>query len=230
MKEGARSRIGRLATESVVIFASVVLALLADDWRENRNERAEEVRALESIARDLEGEARGLLVYREQLAEEEAAAARFIELASSGGPVDSLVAWAPRALLPFQYTAAHPTYEGLLRGGDLGLIRDAELRDRIVAFHSGRLAYFSDLQAEVEASTRRAVDQLTGYIARTRTDEGDWRFVLVGDPASLGADTRALSALGHAGAARMWLGRRIDGMFHPESEELRRAIEAHLEG
>ena len=43
----------KLAAEFVVIFVSVILALLADDWRANRLLIAEERNALEAMMRDL---------------------------------------------------------------------------------------------------------------------------------------------------------------------------------
>ena len=39
----------RLAGEAAVIFVSVVLALVADDWRENRNDRREEAHGAPSL-------------------------------------------------------------------------------------------------------------------------------------------------------------------------------------
>ncbi|MEO1575775.1 MAG: hypothetical protein AAFU65_12555 [Pseudomonadota bacterium] len=49
-----RSRIGTLLIESVAIFLSVLLAFVVEQWREERNERAQAARALSLVRVELE--------------------------------------------------------------------------------------------------------------------------------------------------------------------------------
>lgn len=224
------SWIARLATEAVVIFASIVLALVADDWREGRAERAEETRALALIVRDLEDDARGLRTYRDRLADEEEAAARFLTLVGAGAEPDSLTRTIQGALLTYTHRPTYPSYQGLTQSGRLGLIRDSGLRDHIIGYHDARLGYLEDLQRNVETLSDRSVERLQRHLARVPAGGGTWAFRLTSDPQVLAADPEAMSALGYSAAARRWLRLRIDEVFLPENEALREAVEAYLEG
>lgn len=231
MRRDALTSIGHLATESLVIFLSIVLALLADDWRESRDLRARERVALELIAHDLEAEARELATYRDRLAREEEAAARFITFAAAGAaPVDSLVSAVQGALITYNYRPSHPSYRGVAQSGQLALIRDPGLRDAIVAYHDDRVAYLEDLQRNVTTLSDRSTALLQRHVTRRRGEDGGWFFGLVGSPVAVGGDVEALSALGHAAAARRWLRLRIDEVFVPENEALRAAVAAYLAG
>lgn len=53
MTREARSRLRRLLGEALAIFAGVLLALVADDWRETRSEREEARESLRVILSDL---------------------------------------------------------------------------------------------------------------------------------------------------------------------------------
>jgi hypothetical protein len=223
-----RNEFGHFATEFLVIFASIVLALLADDWREARNERNAEQRALQLILRDLRTDSADLLTYRGKLAEQELHAARLFSLLESGPPFDSLATEVGPALSIWNYRPALSAYRGLAQAGRLTVIHDETLRDRVVSYHDDTIAYLDDLRESVNNRSAHVIALFEAHAGRRPAADGSWSWTVAGSADGLRRDVQALSALGNAAATRRLLRARIDDLFMKENTELRRAIEAYL--
>ena len=112
-----RKRTSRLHLEFSLVFASVILALLADEWRSDCADAAAERRALALVVRDLDADAEDLRFFRAALIAQQDAAIRFISKAQDGTQEDSLPSDAEDALRALYYRPNHPTYQGLVREG-----------------------------------------------------------------------------------------------------------------
>lgn len=224
-----RDRLVRLAAEFAVIFASVVLALIADDWRSGQAERAEEKRVLHLIARDLDEDAANLLYYSGRLEAQEQGAREFFRRLEQGGGGDSLMSALNAALEMWNYRPTFPAYRGLMQSGRLHLIRDDVLRDTILAHFDETVPYLDDLRARISNRHERALELLQRHIAPVPSERAMWPYQLVSSREALAADTEALSALAHAAQARAWLRFRIGEIFVPAHQELEGAVRGYLE-
>ncbi len=130
--------ITRILVEFAIIFAGVTLGLLADDWRQDRMDRATERLALEDLSEDL---------LRDSVQLEQ------VRLVAQGW--DQAALWArradPRSVTAEQaadhmaaassmtiYQPVTSSYSSLKDSGQLDLIRDAELRRQIVGYFEQR--------------------------------------------------------------------------------------------
>ena len=77
MEASKSRRVGSLLREFLVIFAGVLIALVADDWRTDRDEREQGVQSLRVVEEDLRSDSVELAdVF--QLAQHHAAASRWL--------------------------------------------------------------------------------------------------------------------------------------------------------
>ena len=123
-----REHLPRLGAEFVIVFLSVVLALLADDWPTTRDDRAREREVLVLLLSDLEHDAGAMELFRERMAEDNPGDARLLTAIEDGVSADSLLLLVPDALQVWNHRPSHPTRDGLVQDVELGLIRDDELR------------------------------------------------------------------------------------------------------
>ncbi len=127
-----------LALELVVVVAGILLALFFDGWAQDRRDRAAEVTYLQFLERDLQQTI-------DQLEESKAFEGRLLEdgrvvyrsISNGVAPADRPAVSLALARLGARRTLrlANATYVDLVNTGNLQLIDDRELRDRVVQFY-----------------------------------------------------------------------------------------------
>ena len=135
-----RGTLGWFAAEIVVIVAGVLIALTIDSWWGAREDAARGRAYLARIEEDLRADADGLdkrLVYNERVQ-------RFLDAAEAhavkgtlrdGSPWRTVVAyWHASQIWP--YVSTTRTYDEMRNAGDLGLIRDPDLRAELTTYYS----------------------------------------------------------------------------------------------
>lgn len=127
---------GRLFAEFLIVFLSIILAFIAEDWRQSRNDKAEETRVLRLMLRDLQDDQDDLQTFRDRLLIFEAAGVDAFDLLNSRNVhPDTLAVVLRRATGGYSYRPSFPAYAGMVQSSRLGLIQDDELRDMIITYH-----------------------------------------------------------------------------------------------
>lgn len=223
----------KLAAEFLVIFASVVLALLADDWRADRLLLAEQRSALESMLGDLEEDQVDLERLAGRLNDFEQGAIPAMQGMSGDEDLDEEV-WLEdfaRARRHFLYRPIYPTYLGLRQSGRLNLIRDQALREWIIEYHEDLIGYLTELHQSYATQHDQLMDSLTPHFAAVFDEErGRWTSQLVGTSEALRSDQEVRARLGLYATSVTWLQQRINELFIPHNLRLREAIQASLDG
>lgn len=142
-----RELLRRLAAEFAIVFVGVVLAFQFENLRETMRERDREEEALHALATDF-------AFNRDRLAETIEAQKRTVDAlsiwlrASAGRPVDvgadSLGHLFPYAISWYAEELVSGAYDALIASGDIGLLRDQELRRRLAEFYGWVAAGFED--------------------------------------------------------------------------------------
>jgi hypothetical protein len=145
--EAKRIPWARITAEFVAILCGVTLALLADDWREYRNDRQFERAALVEILRDLEADSAALAAQRRRMRLQNDAALWAQGHFGMEVPGDSALNTV-RSLWYFtRYQAVRSGYVGLRDSGQMSLIVDLALRQGVVHYYEVNQPYmlqFSD--------------------------------------------------------------------------------------
>lgn len=153
-----RSTWRRILLETIVIVGSILLALAIEAaWEERANREAEGL-YYELLDRDL-GQTIEELEYYLGFEEERAAAARRAYDALSGGPALSPEELSISVSVATQRRTLRlhrPTFTDLTSTGSLQLLRDRELRDRIIGFYEAAERDF----AVIERNTIFYLDRL----------------------------------------------------------------------
>ncbi len=226
----ATSRLRPLLAEFVVVFVSIFLALLADDWRENRKLLRREQEVLHLLHRDLRDDQASQEKYREELEGGADDVRRLLDaLAQPGAEPDATLALLIDAVDYWNYRPTYPTYRGLVQGGRLGLVQDPALRNALVRYHDDLVDYLEDRRAGTKAVVQRAREAVGEHLSASPDAEGRWSQVWLTSPAALAADRRAMSALAEAGRSQAYLAARIEGLFLPESRAMSAALLPFLE-
>ena len=132
--ENRRIHWPRVLAEFFAILAGVTLALLADDWREYRNDRVDEGLALEEIAADLEADSVHLALLFEKAQATDQSVLWLLRHLEEDLPEDSVMArYAPLHYFR-SYAPVRSGYDGLMDSGRLPIIRDHSLRRQIVDY------------------------------------------------------------------------------------------------
>ncbi len=134
--ESARIRkFGTLFAELVLIVAGILIALAIDGWVSDREDREQESIYLELMARDVDElirQAEEQVVFEQ---DKVAVAARVLELLAGSNPAAHQDEFGPLlTALQARRTVSltSTTYEQMVSSGHLQLIRNPELRDKIV--------------------------------------------------------------------------------------------------
>lgn len=161
MNRDLRGTLKRGIVEFVAIFLAVTLSFLADDWREELEQRDRAVGVLEGIERDL---SQDLAVMRQGLEYDSVAIPAGTWLANNWEradlPADS-IDWAHRQMsnwLP--YFPVRAEYESAKAAGRIQFIENDELRTQIVAFYEegqARLGALNDLARDMTLELQRAL-------------------------------------------------------------------------
>lgn len=158
-------RWGSLLREFIVIFAGVLIALVADDWRTSREEQRRSVQSLRVVTEDLRSDS-GQLVGLGQLASGHNAAARWLfENWDVPQPPPDSIEWALMTLSGAQApTFSRAGWDGLRNSNRLHLISSDSLRNALSAYYevhqSDLLNYWSLIYARREALMRTFSSQV----------------------------------------------------------------------
>lgn len=128
----------RIFAEGVVIIASILLALAADAWWEERQERADERASLELLDRDLSATMEQLQEFEELMAGSTGAAiAAYVALSGPREAIDENAISNAIIRAGNRRTVRIPSaaYTDLVSTGRLQVIGDRQLRDQIVRFY-----------------------------------------------------------------------------------------------
>jgi len=141
----------KLSLEAFAIFLGVTAGFLAEDFREFRAERRQEQQALAQILRDLELDAADIEPFVEASRGMAEALLWIHNGLSRSVSADSVVLVINSIPAIASYEAANAAYAGLKAGGDLDLIRDPALLERL-------FYYFEDRQPAVEQLNEWALE------------------------------------------------------------------------
>jgi hypothetical protein len=154
----ARAKLGRRLAELLVVFLGVVLAFIADDYREQLEDDRAEQAAISGLVADFTANSSRLAdrsTQYERLESSTSALSDLIESAPAGGslplPDTLLMAFAMGA---GTYDAITATVDALLNSGELRLIKDRDLRVALAEWP----ALLDDLN-ETEQWSREVVDE-----------------------------------------------------------------------
>lgn len=131
-------RWGQVAVELLLLVLGILIALAIDDWMQDRRDAQTERRNLEGIVRDL---GRDLLVLEEFGAYHESQTAdgvmvyRALRSEADVEDKDGVAHALSRLMSRRTLRLSHPTYSNLVGTGSISLVRNAELRDRIVGLY-----------------------------------------------------------------------------------------------
>ena len=145
MTNSTRSWVVRLLGEAVAIFAGVVVALAADDWRETQGARQEAHESLQLVVVDLRADSTQFAGFQRTLERHAAAAAWLIEgWDRQDHSADSVAAafteFITGGLLNFNRSA----FEGLRDTNRLRLIKNEEVRFGITRYYQRTQVTLSD--------------------------------------------------------------------------------------
>lgn len=227
---------GRWLGEFAVIFLSIVLALLADDWRERRSEREEGLDALELILADLRSEANGFSHFQERLGEQAESAADLMALLENGGSPGEITGAYVGVVLYYNFEVGSAAYPGLASSGGLRLIASDTVRAALTRYYDGAIPYMDGLRLAMERDADRVAAEGRRYFVRVppRDEDGafdpggSWGFRVTAPPEEIRTDHDFLSAVGLAGASADFLASRIGTRFMDRNASARAYVEEYL--
>jgi hypothetical protein len=144
-----KNQLVRGGIEFVVIVIGVLVALAADEWREERADRVAEAEYVARLVLDLQEDVASLRRAEAGFAGKKDALERLASLDPTevvgqrfAEDVASASAWS------WDLTAAHSTtYEEMRSAGRLGLIRDADLRGAIAKYYADYADFLGSIDA-----------------------------------------------------------------------------------
>ncbi len=166
-----RSNVRWLAAELIVVLLGVFIALAADGWREDLQRVQEEKLYLDRLSDDLAATLNMFLFVQARLETMGDATLTLIEIQEGGEgrfsvDPDSLAALYIRATGPEWVPSIlerGATYRELVASGRLQLLRDRQLRGRLVFFYRGLDDLGVDIVNMYDAGLRDRIASLTGY-------------------------------------------------------------------
>ncbi|MDH5588753.1 MAG: hypothetical protein OEZ37_01770 [Gemmatimonadota bacterium] len=136
MSEGMAARFRRYSLELIVVFFGVWLGLLAENFRENRQERRAERVSLARLNRDLAIDRQDMAGNLERAREGHSAASWLLRHADSTDVDPDSVGY---YLTRFQYISGlalnTSEYTALKSSGRINIVRDADLRQRLTRLY-----------------------------------------------------------------------------------------------
>jgi hypothetical protein len=163
----------RILAEGVAIVVSILLAFAIDAWWDEAGERSRERTVLAGLRGEFDANRGRLAANLAQHEGTHEAALTLMEISDSGAPVepDSMEYLLRRVFVDaYSYNPSGGVLEGLIASGELGLVRDPELRG-LLASWPGQL----DENAEDEAWVFKDVqDVYTPYLNRVFPTRNVW--------------------------------------------------------
>ena len=225
----------RAGAEFIAILAGVTLALLADDWREYRNDREEERVALQEIIQDLVADSAALDEML-QLAQGQTEAAFWAQgnFGEDLPPDSALQGIRPLGFLAF-YQPAKSGYVGLRDSGRLALVLNGDLRRRIVTYYESTQTYIQQLETLYHPLLREYLDRMLQDILLVLNDSAPRLGSQEGFHQTLRRPWRQISnefefqtETTYLGAMASNFGYRVDEAMK-ENQQLRSSITEELE-
>ena len=172
-------RWGQVAVELLLLIAGILIALAVDGWIEDRRDAQTERQYLEGIVRDLD---RDLVIleefgdYHERQVADGVMAYRALRTEPDVKDKEGVAQALSRLMSRRTLRLSHPTYSNLVGSGNIRLMRNAELRDRIVGLYEANERWVTI----VDRNNQVFVDQMYAAVhhgprtGRASTDSATW--------------------------------------------------------
>jgi len=207
-----------------VVFFGVWLGLLAETYRESRQERAAERVSLARLARDLASDHRDMSGNRQRASEGLAAATWILERGDASGIArDSLEHYLTLLQQSSILSANTSEYTALKGAGRINILRDVELRQRITQLHES-YPFIQQLHDGDNTWLRDALGPIAPFMRIGPPDEsgpapGFGRITVVGDTRDVLGQPDFLLAVAQLAMYRSFLEAHYDDALQ-EIEEL----------
>lgn len=168
--------LAQLAAEFLIIVVGVLVAFQFDAWRDRQVSRDREQEQLLALEIDFEANAREL---QATLRAQRRALTAVGDLLDQYGPtpprisVDSTATLLVYALSWYAVETVSGAYDALLASGDIGIIRDHDLRRQLAEFYGRLDAGFEDHENEMDILALM-IDSSSRQL-RPLVDTGNWR-------------------------------------------------------
>jgi len=222
---------GRIVAEFFVIIAGVTLALLADDWRDFRNDRREENIALQEVLADLRTDATELATQLGSQRSDEAAALWALRNLEEDLPGDSV--WGMVSSLYFYsaYEQVNSGYKGLRDSGRLSILHDPELKRQIVLYYEVTQPYLSHWYEQWWEAYGELTESSAPYLRIVPNESGDRlrgnsETRLVGPWREISRDQQHVFRIERIGNIASIFANRIESKLEENGELQRRVREA----
>jgi hypothetical protein len=171
----------RPAAEFLVIFASITLSLMAEDWRRSRQDLADRDTALELILKDL---AQDSSLIEEALGygrRHERSAYRITHYWDDpDAPADSIQHAFRETMFIGDVQLFDAAYSSLREAGRLALIRDEELRAQIVNYYERDQPSFADWASARWSARLEFFEAIYDYVLFPRSETPDRAWPVTG--------------------------------------------------
>ncbi len=141
MTANASSHWKKIGAEFLAIFAGVVLGLLANSWRQTRQDRVQESFALHEMVADLQADSAELAAVDQRARQWDSAGLWVARHRGVAVPGDSAVTAVGPLFHIYVYRPQRAAYVGLRDAAELGLVRDRALRRQVVDYFETQQAY-----------------------------------------------------------------------------------------
>ena len=193
----------RYGAELVVVFLGVFLGLLAENYREFRRERADELVSLARIVSDLEFDREDMTGNLERTRVSHEAARWIMDRADTEGVEPDSIAY---YLGRLQHTSVLNTntseYSALVGAGRLNIIQDSDFLERLTQLYES-YPWIGGLHAADRQYLNNAMERIAPYVRVVWVSEvGLIQIRLVGDPDAILSESRFLLGVS------MMIGRR----------------------
>lgn len=214
--------------EILLVVVGILIALQVNMWREQVALKEKEVETLQLLLRDLKEEERQQRYFLDLLERQENNIIRLIANLDKNIEGDSLAILVGSARGGYNYRTSFPTYDGLKQSGELGIIRDIDVREKILRFHDFDMLYLNDLRNGYQNITRKTSETLFPYFGYVPKPEGGWSYVQSKGFEGLRQDISARNIIASNGRSRWWLHKRLNEIFIPQNLVLQELIEDYI--
>jgi len=222
--------------EFATIFAGVTLSLLADDWRDHRNDGRHEEAALHLIRADLVRDTAELrFALRPAIGHERSTYWLVSRWDDASAPPDSIQIALTRFLIYNSYQFQSAAYRGLREGDRLNLISNDSLRTQIVDYFEESQVNVDQFLVALLQARERVIDGMAPFVRWPLPRDRDTAWPTSGPLRLLApwdtirADNRLANQISAMGALAS-LAKSLGNEALARNEALRTAIDSELEG
>lgn len=161
----------RPVAEFVAIFAGVTLSLLADDWRDQRNERGERVSVLELLREDLTVDLNEHDFLRRRAKVNQSSTSWLLARWDANDvPVESIEIALAAFALPLVFEYRSPAFSGLKDSNRLSLISNSDLGQDLIEYFEHDQVVASNMALALSQSKARLGEALYPYVELPKYD------------------------------------------------------------